>query len=95
MYQCQPNPDFMQNYGMEPPVPVLMQPKEAADNTWTPSDSEAFIDQALRSHLIPPKPEAPANHGPAINSEKKTIKELITLTEVEHRARHMAQSGLD
>ena len=80
------------DYGMEAPVPVLMQPKEAAGNALTLSaPQEVFNDQARRSHLIPPKEEDQANQSPAINSEKKIIKELITLTEVGHRA----QSGLD
>ena len=84
------------DYGMEPPVPVLMQPKEAADKCWTPSAPPgALNDQALRSHFIPPKEDDQANQGAAVILGKKTIKELATLTQVEHRARHMAHSGLD
>ena len=84
------------DHGMEPPVLVLMQPKEAAGNIWTQSVTpDVFNDQALRLHFIPPKEEDQANQGPATNSETKTIEELITLIEVEHRARHMAQSGFD
>ena len=75
---------------------VLMQPEKAAGNALTPSAlPEVLNDQALRSHLIPPREEDQANQGPATNSEKKTTKELIAVTEVERRARHMAQSGLD
>ena len=77
-------------------VPVLMQPMEALSTVLTPSALPRLLnDQALRSHPILPKEENQANQGPATNPELKTTKELVALTEVEHRARHMVQSGLD
>ena len=49
---------YGEDRGMELPVPVLMQPNEAAGSNWTPSaPPEAPNDRALRSHLIPPKEE--------------------------------------
>ena len=35
------------------------------------------------------------NQGPAINPQLKTTNDFLALTEVDHRARHMAQSDLD
>ena len=76
---AQPKP-YGEDYGMEAPVPVLMQPMEASGIALTPRAPPGVSnDQALRSHPILSKEEDQANQGPAINPELKTIKDLSRL----------------
>ena len=91
----QPSP-YGDNHGMEAPVPVLMQPMGALSTALTPSAFPRVLkDQALRSHIFQPQQEDQVNQGPATNPELKTANDFVALTEVDHRARHMAQPGFD
>ena len=77
---------------MEAPVPGI----EPLRTALTPSALPRVLnDQALRAHIFLPKEEDQVNQGPATNPELNTTNEFVALTEVDHRARHMAQSGLD